>query len=97
MPAAHFQALYDHYPAVVVQMPTEFTSHEFILRLFQQHQMAFIDALHVYRTNDAPMRQVTSQLSRQLHEFPHLVQNIGKVESPDIFGDASECAKWRKI
>jgi hypothetical protein len=97
MTLPHFQALYNHYPAVIALMNQEFTSHEFILRLFQQHQGDFINALHAYRDADAPMRQVTGQLSKQLHEFSDLVRHTGDTESHDIFCDPSRCATWGRV
>ena len=78
MPLVHFQSLYDHYPDVIASMPDRFTSHQFINRLFQQHQGDFIEALYAYRQGDAPMRQVTSQLSKQLHQFENLVEHDGE-------------------
>lgn len=97
MTQPHLQALYAHYPAVIALMPPVFTSHEFIRRLFQRHQSEFIDALHVYRSTGAPMRQLTSQLSRQLHQYPGLVSYRQEVDSPNIFGDPSKCAEWERV
>jgi hypothetical protein len=39
-------------------MPETFTSHQFILRLAQQHQALYIDALHSYRDTAAPFKHV---------------------------------------
>jgi hypothetical protein len=97
MPEPHYVALYAHYPEIIALMPPEFSSHAFILRLFQRHQREFIEALWPYRNADAPMRQVTSQLSRYLHQYSHLVRHVESRPSEDIFGDTSACAFWRKV
>ena len=49
VPVHDFSRLYDQYAATIAQMPHEFTSHEFILRLAQQNQVAYIEALYDYR------------------------------------------------
>lgn len=91
------QALYNHYPDIIAQMPREFSSHEFILRLAQQHQVDYVEALHSYRSGE-PFRQVHAILSAQLQRHPTLVTQIeDAVGSPNIFGEPQTCARWRKL
>ncbi len=103
MSAHDFSALYDHYPEVIDQMPEEFTSHEFILRLAQRHQDLYVDALYSYRTSlhegvPAPFKAVHSVLASHLHKFDNLLAHIGNEDnSTDIFGQSNSCAKWRKL
>jgi hypothetical protein len=97
-----FTSLFDQYPTVIAQMPEVFTSHQFILRLAQQHQTLYIEALYSYRHsphrgNPAPFRTVHGQLSQNLRAHPELVTHTGTVRSEDIFGGAQECAQWRKL
>ena len=97
MPQHDFAHLYSHYPAIIAMMPDMFTSHEFILKLAQQNQRLYIEALNDYPTALAPFRQVHAVLSQRLHSFPTLVRPLGSVASPDIFGESVECAKWQKL
>jgi len=40
-----FSKLYAQYPHIISQMDQHFTSHEFILELSRQNQVAYIEAL----------------------------------------------------
>lgn len=95
----NFDALYAKYPAVIAEMSDTFTSHEFILRLAQQYQALYIEALYSYRNREreAPFMTVHSILARQLQNYPHLIREIDYVPSTDIFGQSNKCAKWQKV
>jgi hypothetical protein len=102
MPKHDFSPLFDHYPALIAQMPEIFTSHQFILRLAQQHQVSYIEALHSYRDSlhlgtPAPFRAVHSILAQRLNAHPERVQSTCNVPSENIFGQASDCAQWEKL
>ncbi len=98
-----FSKPYSFYPAVIAQMDSTFTSHEFILRLAQQHQVEYIEALHAYRntlraSKPAPFLIVHGVLALHLQDCKKLVkQSPGYVDSVDIFGDEATCAEWRKV
>jgi hypothetical protein len=103
MPKHDFSTLYEQYPAVIAQMPAIFTSHQFILRLAQQNQVLYIEALHSYRDAThrgavVPFMRVHNILSKRLHAHPDLVELVrGDAPSTDIFGRPNECAQWRKL
>ena len=97
-----FSGLYSHYPEIIASMPTVFSSHKFILKLAQEHQSEYIEALYAYRTsiridNPAPFMIVHGLLAKGLRQFPKLVEYIGYTSSTDIFGQPNECSEWRKL
>ncbi len=101
MPEHDFAPLYQQYPAIIAGMPETFTSHEFILRLAQQNQVAYIDALSAYRGAlhrgaPAPFMIVHGILAKKLLDYPALIEFVGNVDSVDIFGQSNGCAQWRK-
>jgi len=91
-----FQELYDQYPTIIDQMKDKFTSHEFILRLAQQNQVAYIKALNAYCDHSDPFRIVHGQLSNHLNTFTSDVRYIKHDDSDDIFGQPGDCAYWQK-
>jgi hypothetical protein len=96
--ASHdFRRLFEHYPAVIDQMPETFTSHQFILRLAQQRQALYIDALHTYQDTTAPFKNVHRALAQHLNACSGRVTHTGDVQSSNIFGAVSNCAQWRKV
>lgn len=95
--------LYEHYPTVIAQMPDEFTSHQFILKLAQQHQDLYIEALYHYRHNPAnstptPFMIVHGILAKRLAEYTDLIEQSGaNVPSENIWREKDTCAGWRKL
>ena len=94
-----FTQIFNLYPALIQQMPDVFTSHEFILRLAQQHQALYIEALHAYHhtQNPTPFMTVHGILAKRLNAFPQLVTHLGEVESIDIFTQENRCAQWQRV
>ena len=97
-----FTPLYDRYPAIIDEMPPVFTSHQFILRLAQRHQVEYIEALYQYRDSlhrgaAAPFMTVHARLAQRLSAHPELVALMGDVPSMDIFGQSTACAQWRRL
>ena len=91
-----FQELYDQYPTIIDQMKPKFTSHEFILRLAQQNQVAYIQALNAYCDREDPFRVVHGILSKQLYKFDTVIKHMGNKPSKDIFRQSENCAHWQK-
>ena len=83
-------------------MPDPFTSHQFILKLAEKNQAAYIEALYAYRDvpyrdGVAPFLNVHGVLARQLSKLPGLITQIpGYIPSRDIFGNENTCTRWQK-
>ena len=90
------KALVAFYPSAIKLMQSEFTTHEFILALAQSHQAAYVTALSKYANGGEPFRTLHSQLSQALYDS-RLIRHDGELESTDIFGNPSRCAKWKKV
>ena len=78
----------------IQEMDEMFTSHQFILKLAQQHQRLYIKALHSYRDEPAPFRTVHGILAKRLHDYSRLIELVRKhfnktvcwSEYPDVTG-----------
>jgi hypothetical protein len=92
----NYSAIFQQYRPLIAQMPDTFSSHEFILRLAQQDQASYIEALHTYRSDPDPFRIVHGRLSQNLHEHSDILDHLGEVNSWDIFDQSNRCAHWRK-
>lgn len=98
----NFDALIEHYPALIAEMPNPFTSREFILHLARHHQTLYIEALYAYRNlpnrqSPTPFKTVHAILARRLTAYPKLIKYVGDIKSENIFDYENECAQWRKV
>ncbi len=102
MPQYDFSALYAHYPEIIRDMPKRFDSHEFIIRLAQDHQPAYIEALYAYRnkryrSKPAPFMVVHGILAKRLTSHRDLIERVlPDKDSKDIFGSKDSASRWKK-
>ncbi len=103
MPQHDFTKLQEKYPQVIGQMADTFSSHEFILKLAQEYQWLYVEALNSYRYElirgaPAPFMKVHVVLAKHLKKYPELLEQTHKaVKSKNIFGQRSTCARWKKV
>jgi hypothetical protein len=97
MSASEFEALETVYEQVVALMPNKFDSHEFILKLAQEHQQLYVKALIEYVESERPFQIVHGQIAMRLLKFPNLVTRVGEHISRDIFLQESTATLWQKV
>jgi hypothetical protein len=97
MSAFGFESLEAVYEKVIALMPNKFDSHEFILKLAQEHQQLYVQALIEYAESERPFQTVHSQIAMRLLKFPNLVTRVGEHISKDIFLQESTATLWQKV
>lgn len=97
MSTEHFEALEAIYEQVIALMPETFDSHEFILKLAQEHQRLYVQALVEYADSERPFQIAHGQIAIRLNNFPSLVTKVGEHNSKDIFLQVNSAVVWRKL
>ncbi len=92
-----FDELFSHYPEVIADMDEVFTAHQFILRLGQRNQRAYIEALNAYRNGLAPFQQVHQRLAEMLGKSPACERCGEELDSFDIWRNPESSSRWRKV
>ena len=97
MSAFEFESLEAVYEKVIALMPSRFDSHEFILKLAQEHQQLYVKALIEYVESERPFQIVHSQIAMRLLKYPNLITRVGEHISRDIFLQESTATLWQKV
>lgn len=97
MTAEQFEAIEGVYEEVITLMPNTFDSHQFILKLAQEHQRLYVQALIEYAESDRPFQIAHGQIAKRLRNFPSLVSYTGETVSEDIFRQMNTAATWQKV
>ncbi|MFH1633366.1 MAG: hypothetical protein ABIG63_05060 [Chloroflexota bacterium] len=94
-----FDELEKHYPDVIGQMESEFTSHEFIEKLSQAQQKLYVQLLGEYEDKGQPFQAVHSVIAKRLKSnCKHLVEHVDtNTKSENIFGNYNSAAVWHKV
>ena len=92
-----FEQLEAKYEEIVNWMPDEFDSHEFILKLAQEHQRLYVQALYTYKDNNQPFQSVHKEIAKRLKKRIDLVKYLRSEPSDNIFGLKSKAAVWHKV
>jgi hypothetical protein len=96
MSASEFESLEACYEQVIALMPNKFDSHEFILKLAQEHQRLYVQALVEYAESERPFQIVHGQIAMRLIKYPNLVTRVGEHISKDIFLRENTATLWQK-
>ena len=97
MSANHFEALEAVYEQVIASMDDTFDSHQFILKLDQDYQRLYVQALIEYAESERPFQIAHGQIAKRLSNFPSLVTYDGETVSKDILLQKNSAAKRRKV
>lgn len=95
--SAKLEALEAVYEKVIALMPNKFDSHEFILKLAQEHQQLYVKALIEYAESERPFQIVHGQIAMRLLKYPKLISRVGEHISRDIFLHENSAAQWQKV
>ena len=96
MSASALESLETVYEKVIALMPNKFDSHEFILKLAQEHQRLYVQALVEYAESERPFQIVHGQIAMRLIKYPDLVAKVGEHISKDIFLQENTATMWQK-
>jgi hypothetical protein len=97
MSTTEFELLEAVYEQVIALMPNKFDSHEFILKLAQEHQRLYVQALVEYADSERPFQIVHGQIAMRLLKYPNLITRIGEHISKDIFLQENTATLWQKV
>jgi hypothetical protein len=85
------------YEQVIALMPNRFDTHEFIVKLAQEHQQLYVKALIEHAESEKPFRALHSQIAMRMLKYPNLITRIGDHISRDIFLQENIAAQWQKV
>jgi hypothetical protein len=97
MSANEFETLESVYEQVIDRMPGRFDSHEFIIKLAQEHQRLYVKALVEHVESEKPFQIVHSQIAMRLLKYPNLISRVGEHISRDIFLQENIATLWQKV
>jgi hypothetical protein len=97
MPASIFDKLEEVYPSIINMMPNDlFNTHEFMLKLTQEYQSLYVQALIEHSQYDQPSLLVIRQITSRLKERSDLVTHIRSEPIKNIFEQKIDFEIWQK-
>lgn len=87
------------FEGVLSAMDIRFTSHQFFLRLAQDHQQEYVAGLAAFAAGGKPFRDLHHALVKRLKKLDGKGISLRKESYPsrDIFGTPSHSGLWRKL
>jgi hypothetical protein len=92
-----YEKLLSFYPNIIKSMPGRFDSHDFILKLAQENQQLYVQALQEYAETERPFQILHGLLAQRLLDYSELVSKVGEQNSEDIFKQVNSAMIWQKI
>ena len=98
MPASVFDKLEEIYPSIIDMMPDDlFNTHDFMLRLVQEYQELYVQALMEYSQNNQPSLMVIEQISRGLRKRNDLIIYVRSESIENVFEQKQDFEIWQKV
>ena len=98
MPESAFNKLEEIYPSIIDMMPEDlFNTHEFMVKLVQEHQELYVQALIEYSQNDQPSLMVVEQIIKGLRERNDLIIYVRSEPIENVFEQKRDFEVWRKV
>jgi uncharacterized protein (DUF2225 family) len=98
MSASVFDKLEEIYPNIIAMLPDEsFNTHEFMLKLTQEYQEFYVQALIEYSQNEQPSLMVIGQITKRLKERNDLVIYIRSESIENVFEQKHDFEVWQKV
>jgi hypothetical protein len=98
MPASVFDELEEIYPRIIDMMPDDvFNTHEFILKLVEEYQELYIQALVEYSQSDHPSLMVIEKIAKGLKGHNDMVIYAGNEPVENVFEQKRGFEVWQKV
>jgi hypothetical protein len=98
VPASVFDKLEEIYPSIIDMMPDDlFNTHDFMLRLVQEYQELYVQALMEYSQNNQPSLMVIEQIARGLRKRNDLIIYVRSESIENVFEQQRDFEVWRKV
>jgi len=85
------------YEKVIALMPGKFDSNDFVLKLAQEYQQLYVQALAEYADSERPFQSMHSQIAMRLLRFPNLVSRVDEHISQDFLQQENSAIVWQKV
>jgi len=98
MPISAFSKLEEIYPSIINLMPNDiFNMHEFMLKLVEEHQELYIQALLEHPLDDEPSQIVIGKIAQGLKKRTDLITYIKNETLENILAKKHEFEVWQKV
>jgi hypothetical protein len=98
MSTSIFDKLEEIYPNIIAMIPDEpFNTHEFMLKLTQEYQELYVQALIEYSQHEQPSLMVLGQIVGILKKRNDLVTYLRSESIENVFEQKYDFEVWQKV